>query len=109
MSYVINTTGTSRVNFLDSEVGLVLKTAQIPASMGVADGTKKIVPAGTVFPATGAATGIVFHDVDVTSGDVAGSIMVAGRVLAERLSGIDESAKAALKDIKFVAANEVER
>lgn len=109
MSYVINTTGTSPVNFLESEVGLVLKTAEIPQTMGKADGTKVIVPAGTVFPADDAtAKGIIFHDVDVTSGNVAGSIMVAGRVLTERLS-ITATAQKALTDIRFVAANEVTR
>lgn len=109
MSYITQTSGTNKVNFLDSEVGLVLKTAQIPASLGKADGTKKIVAAGTIFPKNDAtAKGIVFHDVDVTSGDVAGSIMVAGRVLEDRIT-IADTAKTALADIKFVAAREVER
>ena len=38
MSFVTNTTCTKRPNFLESEVGLVLKTREIPASMGVQDG-----------------------------------------------------------------------
>ena len=37
MSHFYRVNGTFRPNFLESEVGLVLKTYQIPASMGVAD------------------------------------------------------------------------
>ena len=70
MSILKTEIGTAIPNFLDSEVGLVTKTAQIPQSMGQADGDRKTVFAGTVFPAnTSAATGIVFQDVDVTDGD----------------------------------------
>ena len=69
MSILKTEIGTAIPNFLDSEVGLVTKTAQIPQSMGQTDGDRKTVFAGTVFPAnTSAATGIVFQDVDVTDG-----------------------------------------
>lgn len=87
MSHFYRVNGTFRPNFLESEVGLVLKTYQIPASMGVADEYgNKIVAAGTVFPSNdGSAVGIVFDDVDVTHGDHEGSVMLAGRVLKERL------------------------
>lgn len=97
MSFVTNTTGTARPNFLESEVGLVLKTNEIPQSMGVADETgKKIVAAGTVFPSNDAsAIGIVFETVDVTSGNAPGSVMVAGRVLKDALN-IDSNAEAPL-------------
>ena len=79
MSILKTEIGTAIPNFLDSEVGLVTKTAQIPQSMGQADGDRKTVFAGTVFPAnTSAATGIVFQDVDVTDGDAIGAVMVAG-------------------------------
>lgn len=85
MSHFYRVNGTFRPNFLESEVGLVLKTYQIPASMGVADEYgNKIVAAGTVFPSNdGSAAGIVFDDVDVTHGDHEGSVMLAGRVLKE--------------------------
>lgn len=61
MSHFYRVNGTFRPNFLESEVGLVLKTYQIPASMGVADEYgNKIVAAGTVFPSNdGSAAGIV--------------------------------------------------
>ena len=42
MSIVVNTKAEVRPNFLESEVGLVLKTREIPASMGVQDGKYKI-------------------------------------------------------------------
>ena len=87
MSILKTEIGTAIPNFLDSEVGLVTKTAQIPQSMGQTDGDRKTVFAGTVFPAnTSAATGIVFQDVDVTDGDAIGSIMVAGRVISDRVN-----------------------
>lgn len=46
----------------------------------------KIVKAGTVWPANDAtAKGILFEDVDVTNGAHAGSLIIAGRVLGNRL------------------------
>lgn len=109
MSIMKTEIGTATPNFLDSAVGLVTKTAQIPQSMGAADGDRKIVVAGTVFPANDAtATGIVFQDVDVTDGDAIGSVMVAGRVIDERVTA-DSTAKTVLKNIVFVAADETTR
>ena len=62
MSFVTNITGTKRPNFLESEVGLVLKTREIPASMGVQDGLYKTVAPGTPYPSNDAnAVGIVFE------------------------------------------------
>ena len=43
MSFVTNITGTKRPNFLESEVGLVLKTRDIPAALGTQDGNYKTV------------------------------------------------------------------
>jgi hypothetical protein len=113
MPYVTNTSGTFKPNFLDSEVGLVSKTYEIPANMGVMDddGIHKTVAAGTPYPADGStAIGIVYQDVDVTYGDRAGAVLVAGRVLTDRLS-ITEDAKTALTDagIVFVDAAETTR
>ena len=105
MSILKTEIGTAIPNFLDSEVGLVTKTAQIPQSMGQTDGDRKTVFAGTVFPAnTSAATGIVFQDVDVTDGDAIGSVMVAGRVISDRVNAAS-AAQTALKNIVFVGAN----
>lgn len=105
MSILKTEISTAIPNFLDSEVGLVTKTAQIPQSMGQTDGDRKTVFAGTVFPAnTSAATGIVFQDVDVTDGDAIGSVMVAGRVISDRVNAAS-AAQTALKNIVFVGAN----
>ena len=112
MSHFYRVNGTFRPNFLESEVGLVLKTYQIPASMGVADEYgNKIVSAGTVYPSNDAsAVGIVFNDIDVTHGDHEGSVMLAGRVLKERLD-VQSAAETPLKTsgIVFVDAPEVRR
>lgn len=111
MSYVTNYYGTFRPNFLESEIGLVTKTYEIPDSMGVTDGTRKIVPAGTPYPSNDAnAIGIVFDNVDVTYGAKAGSIMVAGRVLEDRLT-VATAAKNALVSagIKFIDGPDISR
>lgn len=112
MSHFYRVNGTFRPNFLESEVGLVLKTYQVPNSMGVADEYgNKIVAAGTVYPSNDAsAVGIVFADVDVTHGDHEGSVMLAGRVLKERLD-VQSAAETPLKSsgIVFVDAPEVSR
>lgn len=97
MAHIYTTTGTTTINFLESEIGLITKTRQIPQSMGEVDGSYLIVKAGTVFPADdGTAEGIVFTDTDVTHGDCEGSVMVAGRVLAARVTASEE-AKTALE------------
>lgn len=87
MAYMNVIEGRSTINILESEIGLVTKTRQIPATLGVMDGAHKTVKAGTVFPADdGTAEGIVFTDTDVTHGDAEGSVIVAGRVLAARVT-----------------------
>lgn len=109
MAYVTNYKGTFRPNFLESEIGLITKTYEIPDSMGVADGNRKIVFAGTPYPANNStAVGIVFTDTDVTDGSVAGSVMVAGRVLKDRVT-VADAAASAMTGLVFVAAPDVTR
>lgn len=98
-------------NILASEIGLITKTVQV-AQSGVsanADG-EKIVPAGTVYPAnTASAKGILFEDVNVTDGDRVASLIVAGRILENRLPAeIASAAKTVLvaSGIVFVTENE---
>lgn len=115
MSHISSYESDKKVNFLDSPVGLVLKTCTVPASMGIADEKgNKIAPAGTVFPANDStATGILFEDVDVTEGDHEGSLLVAGRVYEERLAeeSVEADAKTALEKagIAFVTPVYAER
>lgn len=111
MSILHVETSTAIPNFLDSAVGLVCKTGQLTQAMGVADGKYKTVKAGTPFPSNDAsAIGIVYQDADVTDGDAVGSIMVAGRVITERLA-LASAAKTALqaKGFVFVDAEETVR
>lgn len=111
MAYIHSKSGTFKPNFLESEVGLVLKTQTIPQSMGVEDDIYLTVFEGTAYPSDDAsATGIVFQNVDVTHDDAAGPVMMAGRVLTDRLS-ISDAAKTALEalGIVFVDAPEVTR
>lgn len=63
-------------------------TKQIPQSMGVMvdDGTK-YVPMGSAYPSNdGNAIGITYEDVDVTVGDMPGSVVTKGVVYEDRLA-----------------------
>lgn len=81
--------------FMESEVGLVRKTKQISATGATTIGNEKYVLAGTLFTGTGGEKGIIYEDVCVTSGDMPGSVVLAGRVYGDL---IDSSAKSALAD-----------
>ena len=63
------------------------KTREIPQSMATteANGTK-YVKMGTVYPSNDAnAVGIVYEDVDVTTGNMPGSVVLKGVVIEDRL------------------------
>lgn len=70
----------------------------------MADGSK-YVPAGAVIPANGAtAKGILYEDVDVTTGAMPGSIVTKGAVYEDRLpAAVESAAKNVLTGIKFIA------
>lgn len=100
MAYTTIKKGYIRPPFLESEIGLITKTYQADYdSSGVVtdtDGTK-MIRAGSVYPSNDAkAIGIVFEDVDVTYGEHAVSVMVAGRVNKDVLN-ISTEAETALK------------
>lgn len=83
-----NISGT-RPNFIASEVGLLQKTRQIVKDPSAVpdDANRIIVKGGSLYKnADDVAEGIVYEDVDVTNGDMEGSVIIAGRVLLERLS-----------------------
>lgn len=67
-----------------------------------ADGTKH-VPAGAIIPSNdGNAKGILYEDIDVTNGDMPGSIVTRGQVYTDRLPATPESAAvSALTGIGF--------
>lgn len=85
------------------------KTREIPQSLATtaADGTK-YVKAGTPFPANGAtAEGFIYEDVDVTTGNMPGSVVLKGTVIASRLPvELADAAKTALEGKGFTFATE---
>lgn len=81
-------------------------TYQIPETMGELVNGRKIVKAGTVYPANDAtAIGLLLKDVDVTDGDREGSVVVDGIFLAERLP--EAIAELAIPVLKKISVKEV--
>lgn len=72
----------------------------------VAVGAKKIIKAGTVYPAnTDKAIGVLLTDVDVTDGDASGALVVHGFIDASKMPAQPSSAaQGVLKLIKFYNA-----
>lgn len=83
------------------------KTRQIAQSGATNVNGRKYVKMGTVYPANDAtAEGIVYEDVDVTTGNMPGSVVVKGVVYEDRLPvAIAQTAKTALtaKGFTFIA------
>ena len=70
----------------------VTKTIPAPLAPTASDGTK-YVKMGTIFPSNdGNAIGIVYEDVDVTSGAMPGSVVTKGEVYKDKLPTAPESA-----------------
>lgn len=90
------------------------KTRQI-AQTGAATAANggKYVPMGTVYPTNDAnAEGIVYEDVDVTTGNMPGSVVLSGTVYTNRLPvALSDAAKTALtgKGFKFITEPTVTR
>lgn len=82
----------------------VRETREIPVSMATtaSDGSK-YVKMGTVFPSNdGNAIGIVYEDVDVTTGAMPGSVVTKGVVYKDRLPvALESSAASALAGLGF--------
>lgn len=110
MSFIHSNTsrGFSAGFFLDDE-NCLRETMTIPANhsqvVTLADGSK-IVPAGAVIPANGAtAKGILYEDVEVTTGNMPGSIVTKGVIYEDRLpASLDSDAKTALTGITVISA-----
>lgn len=70
-----------------------------------ADGSK-YVPAGAVIPSNdGNAKGILYEDVDVSTGNMPGSLVTEGVVYEDRLpASVQSTAKAVLPGITFISA-----
>lgn len=103
--------------FLANNEDCTRETREIPQSLATtADNGSKYVPMGTVFPETGDnAEGIVYEDVDVTLGNMPGSVVTKGEVFTGRIplaiSQLTASTVTALegKGFKFVDDSEVTR
>lgn len=92
----------------------VRETRTIPQTGATtAEDGAKYVKMGTVFPSNDAsAEGIVYEDVDVTTGNMPGSVVTKGVVYTDRLPvEIDQAAKTALegKGFTFVTESAVTR
>ena len=87
----------------------VRETREIPqtGATTAADGSK-YVKMGTPFPANGAtAIGFVYEDVDVTTGNMPGSVVTSGVVIESRLPvTLAEAAKTALEGKGFTFVTE---
>lgn len=88
-------------------------TKTIPQAGATTAGDAKYVPMGTIFPSNDKnAIGIVYEDVDVTSGNMPGSVVTQGVVYEDRLPDtLDSDAKTALEGLgfKFVTVPTVTR
>lgn len=77
------------------------------------DGGGKYVPMGSIYPKNDTtAEGIVYEDVDVTTGDMPGSVVLKGTVYENRLPAtLNGAAKTALegKGFKFVTEATITR
>lgn len=94
--------------FLAVDEPVTRKTKQIAQSGAVtADDGAKYVPMGTAWPSNDAnAVGIVYEDVDVTSGDMPGSVVMNGTIYENRLAIVSYSYNAiTLKDLVSPKAN----
>ena len=74
----------------------------------VTDGTAKYIKMGTIWPANGAtAKGIVYEDVDVSEGNMPGSLVTRGVVYANRLPDtLNANAQSALEALGFTFLTE---
>lgn len=110
MSFILGTTNTAYHPgyFLADAEGCTRETVTVAANHAAvvtkADGSK-YVPAGAVIPANGAtAKGILYEDVDVSTGNMPGSIVTRGVIYENRLpAALDNAAKSALTGIKVIA------
>lgn len=92
--------------FLAENENCERKTRQIDSEddrVKTVTGGGKYMPMGSIYPKNdGTAEGIVYEDVDVTTGDMPGSVVLRGTVYENRLpETIDSGAKTALEKAGF--------
>ena len=86
------------------------KTREIAQSGATTVNGRKYVKAGTFYPANSSSTveGIVYEDVDVTTGNMPGSVVLSGTVYLDRLpvapaTGVQAALEG--KGFKFIATS----
>lgn len=91
------------INFLASAKFQSFTTQVSDSGVTAGDDGRKVVPAGTVYPANDAtAEGILLNDVDVTEGPQPGALVVEAYVIEERLpAAVSAEARTALTEIKY--------
>jgi hypothetical protein len=110
MSFIQNATGRGYApGWFLASADCKRETVEVSAShsqvVTLSDGSK-IVPAGAVIPSNDAyAKGILYEDVEVTTGDMPGSIVTKGVIYEDRLpASLDSDAKTALTGITVISA-----
>lgn len=106
MSFISNdlTARTYTPGYFLAEADCARETKQIAASGAATAGNGgKYVPMGTIYPANNStAIGIVYEDVDVSTGNMPGSVVTKGVVYEDRLPvDLDTDAKTALQALGF--------
>lgn len=96
--------------FLADNEHCTRKTREMTQELAKTAKNGKYVPMGTIYPANDStAEGIVYEDVDVTSGNMPGSVVLAGVVYTNRLpKALGEEAKTALQEKGFTFLEEAE-
>ena len=111
MSFNQNTNGRAYApGYFLADAACDRETVQVSANhsqvVTLANGCK-IVPAGAVIPSNdGNAKGILYEDVEVTTGDMPGSLVTRGAVYEDKLpAAIESAAEAVLTGIKVITAS----
>lgn len=111
MSFISKNVGAAYLPgwFLAADELCERQTKQMDAAKGVAhENGGKYIPMGTIWPTNDAnAAGIVYEDIDVTNGNMPGSVVTRGTVYVDRLAAsFGSGAKAALEEKGFVFIDE---
>lgn len=69
----------------------------------------KYIPMGSVYKSGGTALGLVYEDVDVTKGDMPGSVVTFGRVYEDRCAAGAKTALTAITGITWETAPKISR
>lgn len=111
MSFNQNTNGRAYApGYFLADADCDRETVQVSANhsqaVTLANGCK-IVPAGAVIPSNdGNAKGILYEDVEVTTGDMPGSLVTRGAVYEDKLpAAIESAAEAVLTGIKVITTS----